>query len=98
MITNVIRTQIQLTPRQAQALKELAAEKKVSMAELIRRGVDGILERSGSLDRGAIRSDLRGVFGSFSSGSGDLGVLHDDYLVDAIVAGGELSSDPESEA
>ena len=36
----MVRTQIQLTEEQARALKELAAEEGVSMAELIRRSVE----------------------------------------------------------
>ena len=36
----MVRTQIQLSERQAAALKKLAATKHVSIAELIRRAVD----------------------------------------------------------
>ena len=39
----MVRTQIQLTEAQARALKRLAREQHVSMAELIRRGVDCLL-------------------------------------------------------
>lgn len=38
--TVVIRTQIQLTEQQAQPLQALAKRRGVSMAELIRQGVD----------------------------------------------------------
>ncbi|MDO8691529.1 MAG: CopG family transcriptional regulator [Dehalococcoidia bacterium] len=40
----MVRTQIQLTEDQVQALKEVAAERKVSMSELIRQGVERVLE------------------------------------------------------
>ena len=39
----MVRTQIQLTEEQARRLKALAAEQGVSMAELIRRSVDTVL-------------------------------------------------------
>jgi len=37
----MVRTQIQLTEEQARALKEIAAARGESMAEVIRRAVDG---------------------------------------------------------
>jgi len=46
----MIRTQIQLTEAQAQALKALAAARQCSVAELICQGVDHLIRQSGSID------------------------------------------------
>ena len=40
----MVRTQIQLTEEQAEGLKRLAAERGVSMAELVRQSVQRLLE------------------------------------------------------
>jgi hypothetical protein len=40
----MIRTQIQLTEEQARRLKAMAAERGTSVAELIRQGVDDLLQ------------------------------------------------------
>lgn len=84
MITTVIRTQIQLTPAQASALKAMAAERGVSMAELIRRSVDDLLSTAGKASSSELRSELKRVFGAFSSGTGDLGRAHDAYVAESI--------------
>lgn len=39
----MVRTQIQLEDGQYEALKKLAAERSVSMAELVREGVEAVL-------------------------------------------------------
>ena len=41
----VIRTQISLDERQMDGLRELARQRKVSMAELVREAVDALLEK-----------------------------------------------------
>jgi hypothetical protein len=80
----MVRTQIQLTDEQAATLKKLAVLRGVSMAELIRQGVDGLL-RSGSA---GLSSDLRkkralAATGKFRSKEGDLSERHDRYLAEA---------------
>jgi metal-responsive CopG/Arc/MetJ family transcriptional regulator len=76
----MVRTQIQLTESQAEALKYLAARKKVSMAELIRSAVDSVIQSEGMVDRSErIRRALDAV-GQFHSGMSDLAVQHDTYL------------------
>jgi hypothetical protein len=42
---DVIRTQISLDDRQMDGLRELARQRKVSMAELVREAVDALLEK-----------------------------------------------------
>ena len=44
----MIRTQIQITPEQARALKGLAAKEGKSVAELIRISVDDMLRAGGT--------------------------------------------------
>ena len=76
----MVRTQIQLTEAQAEALKFLAARKKVSMAELVRSAVDSVIQSEGMVDRSErIRRALDAV-GRFHSGTDDLAVNHDRYL------------------
>lgn len=76
----MIRTQVQLTEEQAGELKRLAAERGVSMAQLIREGVDSTLRGAGSArdwDR------ARSVLGKYRSGAADVSEQHDRYLADA---------------
>lgn len=75
----MIRTQIQLTEDQAHALKELAARRDVSMAELIRQGVERILAES---DRREKRRRALAVIGRFDAGPVDVAERHDAYLAE----------------
>ncbi len=80
----MVRTQIQLTERQARRLRAAARERGVSLAEIIRRCVEKALveeapTRSALYDR-AVR-----VVGRFHDrrGARDLSRRHDRYLDDA---------------
>lgn len=78
----MIRTQIQLEERQAEALRRIAAEQGVSLAELIRRAVDESL-----LLRGEGQARYRralAVVGKGSSGLSDVSRKHDDYFVESL--------------
>jgi len=83
MITDMVRTQIQLTDAQARGLKALAASEGRSMAELIRDGVDAILRARGVVDRDAVKARSIAALGRFKSGTRHLGSRHDDHLTDA---------------
>ena len=83
MITDMVRTQIQLTDEQARGLKALAASEGRSMAELIRDGVDAILRARGAIDREAVKARSIASLGRFKSGARHLGSRHDDELADA---------------
>ncbi len=74
----MIRTQIQLTEAQAVALKRLSARTGLSMAELIRRGVDRVLE-NGAVDRDELWRRSIAALGKFHSGQTDLAENHDLY-------------------
>ena len=76
---NMVRTQIQLTEEQAQALKALAARDGVSMAALVRRGVDRVLAES---DEDAKWARALALVGKFRSGTTDVARRHDDYLAE----------------
>ncbi len=80
----MVRTQIQLTEDQARQVKRIAAEQGVSMAAVIRQGVDLLLhsaETAVSDDDRATRAIA--AAGRFRSGGGDGAVAHDRHLRDA---------------
>jgi hypothetical protein len=79
----VVRTQIQLTGEQARALKELAHQRGVSMAEVIRQAVEreiALDERKAKWDRALdfIDRASRGEFGVDEAT--DVAANHDFYL------------------
>ncbi len=76
----MVRTQIQLTEAQAEELRCLAARKKVSMAEMIRRAVDAVIQSDGTIERNELIQRARSALGRFHSGYHDLAVNHDRYL------------------
>ena len=79
----MIRTQIRLTDEQVRRVKRIAAERQVSMATVIRQGVDLLLrsaETAASDDERIERAIL--VAGQFRSG-GDGATKHDLYLQEA---------------
>ena len=76
----MVRTQIQLTEEQAQALKALAARDGVSMAALVRLGVDFVLGETEDAER---RRRALEAIGRFSSAHHDVARRHDAYLDEA---------------
>jgi hypothetical protein len=79
----MVRTQIQLSEEQAAALKKLAAEKHVSMAELIRRCVDRFIRLEGGVGDAERRRRAMAAVGLVNSGLSDLATEHDRYLAEA---------------
>jgi hypothetical protein len=75
----VVRTQVQLTEEQASALKRLAAERGVSMATLVREGVDRVV---GEDTWEAKRRRALAVVGKYRSGHTDIARNHDKYLAE----------------
>ena len=77
---DMVRTQVRLTERQLDTLRELSTATGRSVAELVRLGVELYLSsqhrpsRNEQIDR-AIRA-----LGKFSSGCNDVSVHHDRYL------------------
>jgi hypothetical protein len=67
--------QVYLRPEQIESLRAIAERRKVSMAELIRQGVDHLLS-----EVPAEEDPLWDIIGTFDSGLGDLAEKHDEYL------------------
>ena len=76
----MIRTQIQLTEEQSQALKEMSVKKHESISELIRKAVDMLLQSSPEITVEEKRQRAIAAAGSLMSGVKDLSVNHDKYL------------------
>lgn len=78
----MVRTQVQLTERQFQALKRVAARENISMAEVIRRALDRVVEAESLPDREEIKRRAIAAIGSAHSKTTDLSTRHDEYLAE----------------
>jgi len=78
----MIRTQIQLTEKQARRLKEIAAAEGRSMADVIRESVETYAASRGVRNREEEKAAALSIVGRFRSGKKDLGARHDDYLAE----------------
>ena len=79
----MVRTQIQLTERQARELKRIAAKEGISMAEVIRRAVDAkIRGGAGEVPWEEQVRRAQAAMGKFRSGLKDVAERHDDYLAE----------------
>lgn len=76
----MVRTQIQLTEEQSQTLRKLAAREGVSVAELIRRSVDRLIQE---LEHDEKWRRALSIVGRFDAGAEDVSENHDDYLVES---------------
>jgi plasmid stability protein len=79
----MVRTQIQLTEPQFEALKARASAEGRSMADLIRALVDESLSGTGWPDRDERRRRALAAIGMLRKGPRDLARRHDDYLAEA---------------
>lgn len=79
----MIRTQVQLTDRQLEALRRDSAATGRSIANLIRQGVDRYLAGRSELGRDERIERAIGVAGRFSSGRSDVSANHDKHLAEA---------------
>ena len=75
----MIRTQVQLTEEQMAGLKAMAAKKGVSIAELVRRGVNEVLKAPLVSDE-ELRRRAIAFAGKYGSGLSDISENHDRYL------------------
>jgi hypothetical protein len=80
----MIRTQIQLSEEQSLSLKRLAEAKGVSMAELVRQGVDLLIRQGNRPSPEQLRARAAAAAGRFRSGRKDVARRHDHYLADAM--------------
>ena len=79
----MVRTQVQLTDQQLEALRRTSVATGRSVADLIRQGVDVYLAGRSELGREERIERAIRVAGRFSSGRTDVSANHDDYLADA---------------
>jgi predicted Ser/Thr protein kinase len=79
----MVRTQIQLTEQQAKAIRAIAAAQGISVAEAIRRAIDGMTRSSSAVDREEKRSRALRIVGKFRSGKRNVSRRHDAYLAEA---------------
>lgn len=80
----MVRTQIQLTEEQVKVLKQLATSRHVSIAELIRRAVDTMINTSTTVDAEERVKRAQDIIGKFSSGKRDVSRKHDSYFVESL--------------
>ncbi len=78
----MVRTQIQLTEKQAREIKRLAVEKNVSVAELIRRGVELVLKRAPMMDRKEQIARAKAATEKHRSDRTDVSRNHDSHLAE----------------
>jgi len=79
----MIRTQVQLTEEQVRALRQLAAQKKKSLGDLVRQSVELFLTREAQGGRSFRAQRALAIAGKFSSGGVDGSSGHDRHLADA---------------
>jgi len=76
----MVRTQIQLTDTQVEALRQLSSASGRSMADLIREGVDQLLAAKGNVTREERTRRALEAAGRFASGQSDVSREHDRHL------------------
>lgn len=79
----MVRTQIQLTEKQAEAVKQAAARLHLSVAEVIRRVIDRSLGTDLLRDEDEVRRRALAAAGRFRTKENDVARRHDDYLIEA---------------
>jgi hypothetical protein len=81
----MVRTQIQFTEAEIEALRREASQRHLSLSAVVREAVDRSLA---SRHRGPSVQERRdrasAACGRFHSGRGDVSARHDDYFVDSI--------------
>ena len=82
--TNMVRTQIQLTEKQAKALKKLALSRHLSVAEIIRDAVDTIIKSNAIVDDEERKERAIAIAGRFRSGKHNISQEHDKYLAETL--------------
>jgi hypothetical protein len=81
----MVRTQIQITDQQAAVLRSLSAERRLSIAELIRESIDAFVQREAGISRERRIARARHAAGKFASSASDVSAEHDKYLAGAFL-------------
>ena len=79
----MVRTQIQLTDEQQNALRALSAATGRSVADLVRDAVDHAISGAYRVTRQERIARAMRVAGRYSSGLTDISARHDEYLAEA---------------
>ena len=76
----MVRTQIQLTETQARTIKKVARDQGTSIAEIIRRAVENMVQASPRVSsQERVRRAVE-IVGKFGSGKRNVSQKHDKYL------------------
>jgi Arc/MetJ-type ribon-helix-helix transcriptional regulator len=78
-MAQMVRTQVQLTEEQARGLRKIAAERGVSVSELIRQSVERTLAEESRAERW---QRALSVMGRYRSEHTDVSTEHDKYLAE----------------
>lgn len=76
----MVRTQIQFTQEQWDALKKLAVARHVSIAELVRQSVNKLIRSPENMSFDEYQKLSAEIVGKYQSGISDVSANHDDYL------------------
>ncbi|MDH4268243.1 MAG: ribbon-helix-helix protein, CopG family [Deltaproteobacteria bacterium] len=79
----MIRTQIQLTETQARTIKKVAMDQGTSIAEIIRRAVENMVQASPKVSSQERLRRAVEIVGKFRSGKRNISQKHDKYLAEA---------------
>jgi hypothetical protein len=78
----MVRTQVQLSEDQLQALRQIAAADGVSVSSLVREGVEYVVRARRGVSRAELWQRASELCGAFRSETGDVSVRHDDYFAE----------------
>ena len=81
----MIRTQIQLTEEQVEAVRKIAESKRISSAEVIRLSINRMIDAIIEPDIKERRSRALKSMGRFGSGKSDVSENHDKYLAEGFL-------------
>lgn len=79
----MVRTQIQLTEAQARKIKKAAMDQGTSVAEVIRRAVENMVQSSPKMSIQERTRRAMEIAGKFRSGKKNISRNHDEYLAEA---------------
>ena len=79
----MVRTQVQFTEEEVQALRAIAAAEGVSVSSVVRQAVDHMVNGRRRVSREELWRRADEVCGAFRSGTDDLAERHDDYFAEA---------------
>ncbi|MCP4655525.1 MAG: CopG family transcriptional regulator [bacterium] len=79
----MVRTQVELTDEQSEALASLAAREHVSLGEMVHRAVDLLIQTQHEPKRPDVRRRAIAAAGRYASDRHDVSEAHDQYLAQA---------------